>query len=109
MFLDQSDFDGFQLTVPGCLQKTVVIMVMSENCGHCVRAKPAFEDFARLYSNECICCKVDVDDPRGQGFLQKIGYRLQGVPDFLKFVKGKRVYQDVSGRTVDHFIQFINN
>lgn len=106
MFLDGTDFNGI-LNIPECMQKPVMVMVMSDTCGHCVRAKPTFEDFARMYQHQCVCCKVDVDDERGQVFLRKIGYNLQGVPDFLKFVKGKRVYQSVKGRTIDDFINFM--
>lgn len=106
MFLDGDDYNGVSLTFQEAQKKPVIVLVMSDTCGHCVRVKPVFREFAQLYRDRVLCFKVDVDDERGREFLKKIGYNLHAVPDFLKFVKGKRILSNIKGRTIKDMIEF---
>lgn len=105
MYLDENDFNQDMLTFPEAQYKTVIMFVMSDNCIYCKQVKPVFEQFAKT-NPTVFCAYVDVNDPRGQILLKKMQYRIQGVPDFLKFVKGKRVKQQIRGRTLNDFIAF---
>lgn len=98
MYLEGSDHNGVVLTVPG--NKDALVFVHTESCPYCVRAKPVFEEFCKLYP-EIDCFMVDVDDVRGKAFLEKQRLMISSVPTFLRYSGGYLVPGDLKDRTVE--------
>lgn len=111
VYLDGSDYDinNSSLNIVDAMEKPVIVFIMSEGCIHCRNAKPAYQEFAAKYEGKVIAAVVDVNDHRGKEFLTKLGYKLEGVPDFLKFVNGRFVQEKIRGRNVASLVQFAFN
>jgi len=111
VYLDGSDFDigTSSLTITEAMEKPVVVFVHSESCIHCANAKPEYQKFAQQYEGSVIVAAVDINDARGKEFLTKMGYTISGVPDYLKFVRGKWVDEKPQGRNLNSLIQFAFN
>lgn len=111
VYLDGSDFDinTSALNIGDALEKPVIVFVHSDSCMHCIKAKPAYQEFATVYENRVIAAAVDVNDERGKEFLTKMGYTMTGVPDYLKFVQGRLVQEKPLGRNLNSLVQFAFN
>ena len=109
LYVDGSDYDGYALTTPYSRQRNAIVFVHSMNCGHCVAAKPIFEQFCKMYEGKYDCFWCDIDDTRGREFLRKLQYDVRGVPTFLKFRAGifdrtAELYE----RSVDGMLRFVS-
>jgi len=68
--------------------KPVVVMALGTFCGYCNKAKPAFEEFARLPNNVVAgAIQIDGDEPdkKSAAFLKKWHPGYRGVPTYLGF------------------------
>ncbi len=112
IYLESKDF-----TPSGNLKyfkdKTCVIMVQANYCGHCTAAKPDFQKFAE--KNKSIICltiqgdeeEEELDIEKLMKLVTKIKPSFQGFPDYLLYKKGKFVPKEINGRTQDSLVEFI--
>lgn len=116
MYLDDNDFKGNKLVLPNNVQndKNVVVMIQTSRCGHCTRAKPAFQNFAEKYQGKIICATIQADGDTEDE--KKLGNRINelvpefvGYPDYCLFVNGKRdTSRNLKSREVEGLVEFAN-
>ena len=91
--------------------KTSVVMVQANYCGHCTNAKPAFQKFAEKNKNVvCLTIEGDGDDPEVEKMMDlvsKVKPSFQGFPEYLLYKNGKFVSKDINGRTEASLNEFI--
>lgn len=110
MYLDGGDHNGYVLTVPDGTRKHSLVFVFSEYCGYCRAAKPAFDEFCKMYGDDYNCFMVDVNDERGQLFLYKNKIEVNSVPKFLKYHYGiLQPEKQLVKRTVDGMLEMMRN
>lgn len=110
LYLEPKDF-----TPSGNLKhfknKTCVIMVQANYCGHCTSAKPEFQKFARNNKSVvCLTIQGDGDDPKTKDMVNLITLikpAFEGFPDYFLFKRGKFVNKDIVGRTEADLEQFV--
>ena len=110
LYLESKDF-----TVSGTLKhfkdKTCVIMVQANYCGHCTTAKPDFQKFAEKNKNVvCLTIQGDGDEPdvkKMVDLITKIKPSFQGFPDYFLYKNGKFVDKEINGRTQASLEEFI--
>jgi thiol-disulfide isomerase/thioredoxin len=92
--------------------KTCVIMVQANYCGHCTSAKPEFQKFAQ--NNKSVVCLTiqgdGGDDPNNKdivNLITTIKPTFEGFPDYFLFKRGKFVNKDINGRTEADLEQFV--
>lgn len=111
IYLESKDF-----TPSGNLKhfkdKTCVVMVQANYCGHCTSAKPQFQKFAE--NNKSVVCltiqgdgEEDPDVEKMVKLVTKIKPSFQGFPDYLLYKNGKFVRKEINGRTEASLIEFI--
>lgn len=109
IYLESKDF-----TPSGNLKhfknKTCVIMVQSNNCGHCTTAKPHFQKFAN--KNKSVVCLTIENDDSSDGkklldIVEKIKPSFEGFPDYLLYKNGKFVNKEINGRTEASLEEYI--
>jgi thiol-disulfide isomerase/thioredoxin len=110
IYLESKDF-----TPSGNLKhfkdKTCVIMVQANYCGHCTSAKPDFQKFAEN-NKSVICLTIQGDDERPDveelvQLVTKIKPSFQGFPDYLLYKKGKFIQKEIDGRTEASLVKFV--
>jgi thiol-disulfide isomerase/thioredoxin len=103
-FTVNGDFKHFK-------DKTCVVMVQANYCGHCTTAKPDFQKFAE--NNKSIACLTiqgDGEEPdikKMVGLISKIKPTFQGYPDYLLYKNGQLVEKEINGRTEASLEEFI--
>lgn len=113
IYLESKDF-----TSSGNLKyfkdKTCVIMVQANYCGHCTTAKPEFQKFAENNKSVvCLTIQGDGDDPGSDelkklnNLVTKIKPGFQGFPDYYLFQGGQFVEKEINGRTEAALEEFI--
>lgn len=101
IYLESKDF-----TPSGNLKyfkdKTCVVLVQSNNCGHCTVAKPHFQKFANN-NKSVVCLTIENDDnPDAKKMLDLVSQikpSFEGFPDYLLYKNGKFVNKEINGRT----------
>jgi len=113
-YLEIQDFDkktGDLIALGISKGISVVIMVQSSHCGHCIAAKPAFQSFARANKGKVFCATIQADGEReserqlGQ-ILNNIKPSFRGFPDYLGYKNGKKVNKEIGGRGVKDLQDF---
>ncbi|CCV02145.1 Thiredoxin-like [Invertebrate iridovirus 25] len=111
IYLESKDFTNKGNLKP-FKNKTCVIMVQANYCGHCTTAKPDFQKFAeKNKSVVCLTIQGDGDDPDTKklvDIISKIKPSFQGFPDYLLFKGGQIVNKEINGRTEAALQEFIN-
>ena len=111
-FLENDDFtsDGmFKYNQNG---KPMVLMVAGGFCGHCKRAAPMFDSFAKKNKGKVFCSVVVLDGDKSEQELGKrlssIVPKLSGVPAFLLFLNGyfRKMYH--GPRTIKGLEEFVS-
>ena len=104
LYLEPSDF-----TVNGDFKhfkdKTCVIMIQANYCGHCTTAKPDFQKFAE--NNKSIPCLTIQGDKKMVDLITKIKPSFQGYPDYLLYKNGRLIEKEINGRTEASLEEFI--
>ena len=114
LYLEPKDFtsDG---NLKHFKNKTCVIMVQANYCGHCSTAKPEFQKFARN-NKSIVCLTIQGDgDKVGDGqdskammdLLTAIKPTFEGFPDYFLFKNGAFVNKEIAGRNesdLEHFV-----
>ena len=113
-YLENDDFDsdGKLIAQDIPANKPVFIMIQSTMCGHCVSAKPAFQEFADKHAADIFCATIHVDGKRAserdlKSKLQKINPKILGYPDFSVFKNGKLVANYSGKRDAQSFFEFV--
>jgi thiol-disulfide isomerase/thioredoxin len=78
-----------------------VLMVYSDNCGHCVTLKPVYEEAARALSN--VMPFYRMNSQAAMPMLQRLG--VQGVP-FVAAFRGDSFSQYQGNRTLNDLVQW---
>ena len=109
-FLEMKDVDGMKLKSYATQNHPVVVMVKSENCGHCIDATPAFEKLAENQKDVSVRC-IRQEDPSGKELLMCVRkwYKdFRGFPTYLGFDKNGNFKSVHSGdRTEDALLEFV--
>lgn len=104
IYLESTDFDE-----KGNLKKKLnlpaIVMIQANYCGHCVHAKPAFQEFANKSDGKVLCFAIeaDVDGKSWSNLLTLIKPSFRGFPDYL-YVGNKS--KQISGRSVEDLRMF---
>jgi thiol-disulfide isomerase/thioredoxin len=105
LYLETKDF-----TPSGNLKhfknKTCVIMVQANYCGHCTSAKPEFQKFARN-NQSVVCLTIQGDNKEMVNLITSIKPTFEGFPDYFLFKRGKFVNKEINGRTEADLEQFV--
>lgn len=111
-YLERSDF-----TSDGNLSKTltggnpVLVMVQSNKCGHCIRAKPEFQALADSGEVLCATISTDGDKPTERAimpFMSTIYPDFQGVPTYILFLDdGSRIPYMSGDRSANSLLKFV--
>lgn len=89
--------------------KDVLVAFTAAWCGHCKAMAPAYEKVASIFANDkdIVIAKVDTTHAESQ-YIHK-DFDVQGFPTIKFFPKGSDAVIDYQlGRTVDEFVDFIN-
>ena len=106
-YLEDHDFDpsGRLITPDIPHDMLVVIMIQASWCGHCEKAKSAFQTFAENHQGVVFCATVQTDGERSSE--KKLGERIpsispdfRGYPDYLLYKNGDRIQRNITGRTI---------
>ncbi|CCV02319.1 Thioredoxin-like [Invertebrate iridescent virus 30] len=91
--------------------KTCVVMIQANYCGHCTDAKPHFQKFANNNKNiMCLTIEGDGEDPdvkKMVNLITKIKPSFQGFPDYLLYKNGKLINKEINGRTEEALNEYI--
>lgn len=92
--------------------KTCVIMVQANYCGHCQSAKPEFQKFAKN-NKKVVCLTIQGDEDNSDvkkmlDLIIKIKPNFQGFPDYLLYKHGNYIEKEINGRTEAALKEFIN-
>lgn len=111
IYLESKDF-----TSSGNLKhfkdRTCIVMIQANYCGHCTTAKPHFQKFAE--NNKSVICLTiqgdghDPDVKKMVNLITKIKPSFQGFPDYLLYKNGKLVEKEINGRTEEALMEYIN-
>jgi len=112
-YLEDSDFtkDGklSNKDIPSDLP--VVVMMQSSWCGHCKKAKPAFQEFANKMQGKVFCATIQADGDRQSE--KDLGNRLKtiksdfiGFPTYVLIKDGIVSDKKINGREVTDLIEF---
>jgi len=92
--------------------KPALIMVQSNFCGHCTKAKPAYQQFAEKNKDKVFCATVQGDgtEPGEKELSSRLkslipGFR--GFPEYVLFVNGKMSKKHDGGRDVESLEKFV--
>jgi len=109
-YLQASDFDSSGNITNKNIPRNipVVIMALSNHCGYCTVAKPAFDEFANSYKEEvfCACIQADGNEP-GEAELAGM-MQISGFPEYILYRNGKRVAKEITGRDVQQLKEYAN-
>ena len=110
VYLESKDFTNSG-TLKRFKNKTCVIMIQANYCGHCTSAKPLFQKFADKHTVTCLTIQGDGDDAKDTekmlAIVSKLKPGFQGFPDYLLFKKGKYVEKEIKGRNEASLEEFI--
>lgn len=118
VYLEDSDFDeNGKLINPSIPKdKPVIIMIYSSQCGHCIAAHPAFQQFADKYSGgesgKVFVAAIQADGkyPEETALskrLKVIDPAFRGFPDYVKYLGGKMIDNNPPGRSVQELASWI--
>lgn len=110
-YLLRSDFTSDGNLVASLARKPVFVMIQTNGCGHCVRAKPAFQQLA----NEGAVTAMTIDGGSSnpaekplKDMLDVIYPNFRGFPSYMMFVNGKRIPY-TGDRSLASMRQFVAN
>ena len=110
IYLESSDFTGSGNLKP-FKDKTCVVMVQANYCGHCTTAKPHFQKFAQKNKHiKCLTIQGDGEEPdvkKMVALITKIKPSFEGFPDYLLYKNGKLIEKEINGRTEEGLEEFI--
>jgi thiol-disulfide isomerase/thioredoxin len=111
LYLEAKDFNS-NLDLKHFKNKTCVVMVQANFCGHCTSAKPHFQKFAEKNKPNVVCLTIEGDDntPETEKLLnlvKKLKPSFGGFPDYLLFKNNKFVQKEINGRTAEALEEFI--
>ena len=102
-FLQDTGFDSFMKD-----QEEMLVMFYSNSCGHCSRAKPLYEEAAKLLTeNRPVITLAAVDMANGNELGKR--YNINSFPQFYYFSNGQMRYQYHGARTTEKIIEFCND
>ena len=89
----------------------VIVMVKSDNCGHCVTAFPEFEKLAKDFPDQLAARCIRREDKDGDELLQLVIQKwyteFRGFPTYLGFdSKGNYVKHHDGGRDSKSLLEF---
>jgi thiol-disulfide isomerase/thioredoxin len=108
IYLESKDFTN-KLNLKDFKNKTCVVMVQSNYCGHCTTAKPHFQKFAE--NNKSIVC-LTIEDSNSDDskkmvdVVTKLKPSFEGFPDYLLFKNNKFIPKEINGRTEESLKEF---
>jgi thiol-disulfide isomerase/thioredoxin len=111
LYLEPKDFkiSKEKVSLKYFKDKTCVIMVQANYCGHCSTAKPHFQKFAEK-NKSVVCLTIQGDDKESKALadlVMKIKPNFEGFPDYLLCKNGKFLEKEINGRTEASLEEFI--
>jgi thiol-disulfide isomerase/thioredoxin len=115
--LEDDDFDSSGKPIGELLQKAtgrpIFIMAQMSGCGHCVTAKPAFQNFCNKYKNKIFVATIHADGERTseKNLAKRIGKfdkSFQGYPHYMLYINGQLVSGEPQGRSVEALEAFVS-
>lgn len=76
-------------------KKITIVKFYADWCGHCKRSQPDYELLDKFAGRDFNICMYNVDEPSNKDFLRVInnsslyGFKVEGYPTHIIFVKGK--------------------
>ena len=94
--------------------KPVLLMIQADFCGHCTKAKPAYQEFANKNSGKVFVATIQGDgDQKGEKELgkriEKIDSSFQGFPHYMLYDKNRKRFTHNGGRDVASLEEFVNS
>ena len=112
-YLQITDFDSNGNLINPQIPKdrNVLIMIQSNFCGHCTKAKPAFQDLAN--DGQILCLTIQADgDQKGERelgeMLNKIDPSFRGFPHYVLYRGGRRIATHDGGRSKEELSAFVS-
>lgn len=101
--LTSETFEGRTQAATGATTGDWLVMFFAPWCGHCVKAKPDFEAFGKLWNEHRVNSAL-VDCTTDESVCRRFGVR--GYPTILLFRRGV-LYRHVGGRTTKDLVKFV--
>ena len=94
--------------------KPVLLMIQADFCGHCTKAKPAYQEFAEKNSGKVFVATIQADgDQKGEKELgqriEKIDSSFQGFPHYMLYDRNRKRFTHNGGRDVASLQKFVNS
>jgi thiol-disulfide isomerase/thioredoxin len=114
LYLESKDFTiKKHLKHSSLREKTAIVMVQANKCGHCSSAKPAFQKFAEKNKDiACLTIQCNMgnsteEEKKLMNIVLELKPDFQGFPDYMKFVNGKYIREEISGRDEKALQKFV--
>lgn len=116
-YLQATDFDDNGNVVNPNIpkDKPMIIMIQSSWCGHCMHAKPAYQNFANNNKNTVFCATIAADgseegeEELAQKFSKGMkGIVVRGFPTYVGVKKNGEMLENNIGRDEKSLQQFVN-
>jgi thiol-disulfide isomerase/thioredoxin len=113
-YLQKDDFDANGNLINPNIPKNIptLIMIQANFCGHCVTAKPAYQELANEMDGKVFFATIQGDgtEPGEKelgDMLNTIDKSFRGFPTYIAYHNGKRTVHK-GGRSVDDLKKFIS-
>jgi thiol-disulfide isomerase/thioredoxin len=109
-YLENKDVDSnYKLKPYVTTNKPVVVLCQSNYCGHCITAKPAYEEIASK-RNDISWCSIQSEDGQLKDAVLSWYPQMRGIPCYLGFNKYGQFVKIYSGdRTAKSLSEFADS
>jgi thioredoxin 1 len=83
----------------------VLVEFFATWCPHCQRMMPRIEELKHRMGKKLKVVQLDIDSPANREAIGQ--FRVEGVPTFILFDRGKPVWRDSGEHTVDDLMKSI--
>ena len=113
-YLQRNDFDDNGNLINQNIPKDIptIIMIQANFCGHCVTAKPAYQELANKMNGKVFFATIQGDgtepgEKELNDILNKIDLKFKTFPTYIAYYKGNRKVHN-GGRSVNDLEKFIS-